>query len=354
MILLAACGTSNAQLEVATPGGAARPAAQLLTPRATPGPVNFPVDDGPHNDLTEWWYYTGHLTTADGKQYGFEFVIFQGNRAGFPPTYAAHFAVTDVTTGQFHYDQRTQSDGQPRSSQPIDLALGDWTLKGDGVNDRISASMPGYAIDLTLASSKPPALHNGSGYFEWAPATGSYYYSRTAMTATGTITTDGAPHDITGQAWMDHQWGNFLLFGGGGWDWYAIQLSSNEQIMLWHSRDSENNVIFGSGTYVAADGTTRQLGLSDFTIDPTGSWRSAHSGATYPSGWKISIPSQHLILTIDPVIKDQELDTRPSTGVIYWEGDVSIKGDENGSAITGQGYVELTGYATNQSSTSAP
>ncbi len=350
VLLLAACGSSTAQLEVATPGGTARPASRFLTPRATPGPVNFPVDDGPHNDLTEWWYYTGHLKAENGNEYGFEFVIFQGNRSGYPPTYAAHFAITDVSKGEFHYDQRTQSDGQPQSSQPIDLVLGDWSLKGDGANDQISASISGYAMNLSLSSNKPPALHSGDGYFEWAPATGSYYYSRTDMTVNGTLTVGGSSQPVTGTAWMDHQWGNFLLFGSGGWDWYSIQLSNNEQIMLWHSRDGKNNVIFGSGTFVDANGKTEQLNLNDFEIKPIRTWTSPQSGATYPSGWTVEIPSKHLTLTLTPVVQDQELDTRPSTGVIYWEGDISINGTENGTPISGKSYVELTGYATNLSS----
>ncbi len=350
LILLVGCGESNAQLEIATPGGTARPASQFLTPRATPGTVHFPADDGPHDELTEWWYSTGHLTAADGSEYGFEFVIFQGNRAGYPPTYAAHFAITDVAKGEFHYDQRTQSGGQPQSSKSIDLALGDWTLQGDGANDQISASMSGYSIALSLTSTKPPALHSGDGHFEWAPATGSYYYSRTDMKVSGSITVGATRQNVSGKAWMDHQWGNFLLFGGGGWDWYSIQLSNNEQIMLWHSRDSQNNVIFGSGTYVNDDGQTEQFSLGDFEITPTGTWTSPQSGAIYPSGWTITIPSKHLKLTIDPLIRDQELDTRASTGVIYWEGDVSISGTEDGSSISGRGYIELTGYATNLSS----
>ncbi len=347
LLIVTACGTTSSHVTPASPAsGQPRPAAAFLTPRATPGPVILPVDDGPHDDLTEWWYYTGHLTTQDGKQYGFEFVIFRGNRFGFPPTYASHFAITDISNGAFHYDQHTENGGEPPSKNVIDLNVGGWTLVGDGPNDQISASMPGYVMNLRVESQKPPALHDGDGYFTWAPATGSYYYSRTRMSASGTLTVNGVQATVTGQAWMDHQWGNFLIAGGGGWNWYSIQLDNGDDVMLWHSRDRQNNIIFGSGTYVDSSGTTRQIDEQGFTITPTGTWTSPRSGATYPSGWTVEIPSRGLTLRISPILQDQELDTRHSTGVIYWEGDVLVNGTQNSQPVSGQGYIELTGYAT--------
>jgi predicted secreted hydrolase len=48
-------------------------------------------------------------------------------------------------------------------------------------------------------------------------------------------------------------------------------------------------------------------------------------------------------LTLEPLFDDQELDSRASTGTIYWEGAVraSAAGHE-----AGRGYLELTGYGT--------
>ena len=346
-LVLAACGSPASTTAPSSPISAeVRPASLLLTPQPTPGPIVFPRDDGTHTDLTEWWYYTGHLATKDGKQFGFEFVIFQGNRSGFPPTYAAHFAITDIASKGFHYDQRTQIGGQASNTKAIDLAVGDWSIAGDGNHEQLTAAMPGYTLNINVVSQKPPVLHNG-GYFEWAPATGSYYYSRTNMSVTGTLAINGAPVDVTGQAWMDHQWGNFLLIGGGGWDWYSIQLDDGRELMLWHSRDAKNQITFGNGTLVDKDGTAHPLARADFSITPTGNWTSPTSLITYPSGWLINIPKLQLTLRLNPVVKNQELDTTSSTGVVYWEGDVQIDGSQNGNPVAGQGYVELTGYKQN-------
>jgi len=350
--LLAGCGVGTGGVEppALAPGATPRPrpAGFFLTPPpSTPGPVVFPRDDGPHADLTEWWYYTGHLVAGDGGRYGFEFVVFQIERGDRPPTYAAHFAVTDLATRSFHYEERTQAAGQPASAPGTAiLVVGGWTLLETGGSAHIRASMAGYALDLTLDPTKPPALHNG-GYFEYAPGSGSYYYSRTRQDVHGTLTVAGQLTAVTGVAWMDHQWGNFLVAGAGqgGWDWFSIQLSDDRELMLWHTRDAAGRVVYGLGTLVAADGSTRTLRASEFTVAATGSWTSPHSGTTYPSGWIVTVPGQQLRLTLTLVIPDQELSTPRSTGVTYWEGDVDVSGQSAGQSITGQSYVELTGYA---------
>jgi predicted secreted hydrolase len=44
-------------------------------------------------------------------------------------------------------------------------------------------------------------------------------------------------------------------------------------------------------------------------------------------------------------MRNQELDTRRTTGVTYWEGQVTVSGTRTGTPVAGRGYVELTGYA---------
>ncbi|MCH7896841.1 MAG: lipocalin family protein, partial [candidate division NC10 bacterium] len=100
-----------------------------------------------------------------------------------------------------------------------------------------------------------------------------------------------------------------------------------------------------SGTLILPDGTSLPLTLSQVQIRATGTWKSLRSKATYPMGWEIRIPPHGVSLTLTPSFLDQELDTRKSTQVIYWEGSVNLKGSYKGSSVTGQGYVELTGYA---------
>ncbi len=345
LLLLTSCGAP----------GVVSTAAQLpkvATTQSEPQlpPVRFPEDEGAHNNLTEWWYYTGHLeaTDASGKphQYGFEFVTFQALRSDLPPVCPAHFAITDVTNGTFAYDQRRIIDPAARpngtSTKGIDVHVGDWSMQGLNGHDTLVASMQNYSINLKLNATKAPVLHNGNGLITYGLGGFSYYYSRTRMQVDGTLLDHNQPLHVTGLAWMDHQWGDFLTLGGGGWDWYSIQLDNNTEMMLYFIRNA-------SGTYVGyidASGKDSVLPATALRASVLDKWTSPTTGITYPSGWKLEIndPQVQVSLTVTPSVKNQELIVKESTGNTYWEGAVNVQGQSNGQAISGQGYVELTGY----------
>ncbi len=347
-LLLSSIGTLSLLTACAAPTGSAPPLAVVPAPTPTPvvpRPVVLPADEAPHDALSEWWYYTGHLRSASGGEYGFEFVVFQAVRSGSPVGYAAHFAVTDHSRGSFTYEERSESAPRIQGDGRFSLDVAGWRMEGDGDDHRLQAQGGRYAIDLRLHSTKPPALHNGTGWISFGPVGDSYYYSRTRMEVEGTIVDAGRPEPVTGLAWMDHQWGDFVVVNGGGWDWFSIQLSDGSDVMLTVLRDQPGNVAATYGTLVEGDGRATDLGADDVQIAATGSWVSPRSGARYPSGWKVRLPRQGIELDVQPVLSDQELDTRQSTGVAYWEGDVRATGARGGAPISGAGYVELTGYA---------
>ncbi|MBV9543948.1 MAG: carotenoid 1,2-hydratase [Chloroflexi bacterium] len=290
-----------------------------------PPPIVFPRDAGPHDALTEWWYYTGHLSDAAGHRYGFEFTIFQLERQSAPTGYVAHFAVSDITDGTFSHQARFTTVAQPVAGFPIDV--NGWTLGGTDVIDATMDTAP-WSLHLDLAGEKPPALHNG-GYIDLGADGGSYYYSRTRLSASGTL--NGS--QVTGTAWMDHQWGNFLITQGLAWDWYSIQLDDQTELMLYVLRGSGQVY----GTYIHPDGSLEAL--RSVQVEANGSWTSPHTGATYPSGWQVLLPDGRA-LRLQPQLADQELYFPGQPGVPYWEGAVDVSGD-----ASGQGYVELTGYA---------
>jgi len=312
---------------------------------ATPRPVLLPADEAPHEDLSEWWYYTGHLKSESGKQYGFELVVFQAVRGENPVGYAAHFAITDHQRESFSFDQKTdkalriQGDGRYR------LEVGGWQMGGEGDDHFLRAHNGRYGLDLRLHSTKPPALHGGSGWISFGPVGDSYYYSRTHMEVEGTLQDGAETERVSGLAWMDHQWGNFILVNGGGWDWFSLQLSDGTEVMVTVLRDQPGSVPATYGSHVDREGRVTDLKAEDIGLEVTDRWRSPHSGAVYPSGWELELPHQDLELHIEPVLADQELNTINSAGVIYWEGEVRASGSRNGIPLFGEGYVELTGYA---------
>jgi predicted secreted hydrolase len=344
ILLLVSCGQPT------TSGGkAAWPGPFSPPPQGTPtpAPIAFPRDEAPHDTLTEWWYYTGHLQAADGARYGFESVIFQSIRSNIPPYFAAHTAITDRQRDTFHYDQRTQqADANllgDEVNKGFDFRIGDWAWRGLDGHDHIEGTAPGYTFALDLTATKPPALHKG-GYIDYGPAGGTYYYSRTRMTISGTIEDNGVRKAVTGEAWFDHQWGNFLTVSTGGWDWFSANLDDGSDFTVYLIRGEGQQVLGSLGTYVAPDGKATNIDFSDIKVEALNQWTSPRTGVTYPSGWRVSLPTYGLVLTWTPVVPDQELDTRQSTANIYWEGEVLISGTRNGAPLGGQGYVEMTGY----------
>jgi predicted secreted hydrolase len=350
LFFLAACGAGGPPPTL-PPAPTATPAPTPISTAAPwlkrpPAPLTLPADEAPHDNLTEWWYYTGHLQADGGERYGFEFVIFQVRFGDGGPAYLSHFAVTDLTRGQFAYDQRSAAGEQ---AQPADggfaLALGDWTMAGRDGRARLKAGMDRYGVDLSLSAVKPAALHLGNGYISFGAAGDSYYYSRTRMTVQGTLTDHDVARPVTGTAWFDKQWGDFISVKGGGWDWYALQLDDNTEVMIFDVRSPNGQRAILYGSYVDAVGGVTDIRPDEMSVEATGQWRSPHSGATYPSGWRVRLPAQGLDLAIRPLLADQELDTSATTGLFYWEGAVEVSGTRAGRSVGGHGYVELTGYA---------
>ncbi|GER86650.1 carotenoid 1,2-hydratase [Dictyobacter vulcani] len=292
-------------------------------------------------------------TDASGKQrtYGFELVFFQALRSSLPAVRPAHFAITDISRNEFHYDQRSmtafgQSRPDGQSTQGINVRVGDWAAQGLNGKDHLTAAMQDYAINLNLTGQKDATLHNGNGLITYGLGGFSYYYSRTRMAVAGTLMDHNQPLKVTGTAWMDHQWGNFLTLGGGGWDWYSIQLNNNTELMLYVIRDASGKTISTYAGYTTADAKSVVLPEQALHLEALDTWVSPKTGIRYPSGWRVEIKDPHLqaALTIQPLLKNQELVVQKSTGNIYWEGAVSIKGQNHGHSIAGEGYVELTGY----------
>lgn len=329
---------------------ASRQAPLTLARQATPAldapvPIEFPRDDGAHDTSIEWWYFTGNIQTEVSERLGFEFVIFRA-RPGDLEGYVSHFAVTSPGREDFTYDQRILgADGVVGDTAALDLDLQGWTMRGENGAFTLQADMPGYAINLTLATQKPAALHDGDGYIDYGNGTASYYYSWTRLKVSGTVAINGVDQRVFGDAWMDHQWGDFATYQEGGWDWFSIQLGNNNDLMLYVVRGPEGEPLRVDGTLVDPAGNATYYGPSDFTITPTASWTSPVTNTTYPSAWAIEVPAARLALSVTPILEEQELDTRRTTGVIYWEGAVDVSGTQDGAGVTGHGYVELTGYA---------
>ena len=332
---------------------------------ALPGyQFEFPRDHGSHDEYrTEWWYYTGHLQTVSGRRYGFELTFFRVgvNAAGgsqqtnwdLRNLSPAHFAITDIGSRKFRYYEKMNRSSPFTASAAagrLDVFNESWraTTTSDGAW-RISASQDGDAIDLLLRSGKPAAVHGENGVSVKAEGVGyaSHYYSMTRLEVSGSVTAKGrqAEH-CTGLAWMDHEFGSSgLRESQAGWDWFAVQLDNDAELMLYQIRRRDGSAdVTSSGSLITPDGDVIHLTRDQIVVRPLGRWKSPNNGATYPMRWSVSVPSLRIKLRLDPLLENQELVTKGSTRVTYWEGAVDVTGSFENVSVAGQGYVEMTGY----------
>ena len=331
-LILAACGAPYA------------PLADARAPEfdvASLPPISLPADHAPHANLTEWWYFTGHLMTDDARRYGFELAFFQSVRGDASPGYGAHLALTDVDGREFRYDQRISTDRGARSAHGLDLCVGGWALRAVPGGFELEGQSDSFGIDLTIRPDKPAVMHNRSGVLDFSPYGWSYYYSFTRSSVSGNLRDGERRLAVTGEAWMDHQWGDFISVSDAGWDWFSVQLDDGRDFTASLVRGSDGLLAFEYGTLVEPDGRARHIVADELEIEALGTWTSPATGAAYPSGWHVRVPDAGLDLTLDPVLADQELDTRASVGLVYWEGAVDVRA---AGRVVGRGYVELTGH----------
>ncbi len=323
----------------------------------------FPADFGPHPGYgTEWWYYTGNLDSEDGRHFGYQFTIFRRAIAPDLPAsdsewrseqvFMAHFTVTDVAGKRFLHDQRYSRDGAGLAGATSEPQLHIWLedLDMQALNDeasrlRLRASMDGAAIDFTLEQLKPPRLRGIEGYSQKGSAAdeASYYYSIPRLATQGTLTLDGERIAVQGESWMDHEFFTKSLTDEVvGWDWFALIFEDGRELSLgWLRLNDSGQRYYGGGGSAAflveADGSTEQIAPEDFHVEVIGNWTSPHTGASYPSGWRVQLTGERpLDFTLQPLLADQELH---DSDIVYWEGAIAVEGD-----VRGYGYAELTGY----------
>jgi predicted secreted hydrolase len=328
----------------------------------SPPAIELPRDHGAHPEVqTEWWYLTANVRDDDGGEFGVQFTFF---RSGLDPSpagegdsplrarqaIAGHLAIADVEGQRFFHAERVRrADDWFAGFATDDLRvwLGDWELeRGSDDTLEIRAADRGSGIGVRLQYRPVKALvrQGIDGYSQKGadPGNASAYLSWTRLEVTGSITVEGRDIEVTGAGWFDHEWGTSQLGEGvAGWDWFSLRFEDNSELMVYRLRRGDGSPDpYSSGTLVPADGAPRKLALEDVELEPTGAWTSPATEGTYPSGWRIRVPSEGLDLTVDPTLPAAELDGRSSTGVVYWEGPVRVSGSH-----AGEGYVELTGYA---------
>ena len=327
-------------------------------PAVLPGAaLAFPRDHGSHPDYrTEWWYVTGWVRAQGGDPLGVQVTFFRNRprvAEGNPSRFAArqlvfaHAALAEPARGRLRHDQRA-------SRAMFDLAgadeaathawIGDWSLAQHG--ERYVATIParGFSLDLAFEATQPILLQGEQGYSRKGPLPqqASWYYSRPQLAVRGRVVVGGSARDVEGRAWLDHEWSSEVMAANAvGWDWIGINLDDGGALMAFRMRERDGGALWAGGARRHADGRTEILGPEAVRFTPGRRWTSPRTGFKYPVEFAVAAGGVDYALA--PLMDDQELDSRGSTGVVYWEG--AVTASVAGRPV-GRGYLELTGYGS--------
>lgn len=330
-----------------------------------PRPLAFPRDHGSHHDTrTEWWYLTGHGQAGDGRLYGFQITFFRSRvdaAARLPGRLAArqllfaHAAITDVSGARLWHDQRIARWNGEVPADPergvfaretdTEVVLRDWHLRrrpDGGYEARIGGDEIG--IELQATPRQPLLLQGDAGFSRKGPqpAQASFYVSHPQLAVQARLRLPGTRVAVRGSAWLDHEWSEALLHPDAvGWDWIGMNLDDGAALTAFRLRRADGSALWAGGSWRTAAGALTVFGPDALAWTPRRRWTSPRTGADYPVAWRLDTPAGSF--TVQSLVDAQELDSRASTGTVYWEG-LSDLLDTQGRR-TGRGYLEMTGYA---------
>ena len=341
---------------IATVGSAA--GAELDYPAVVPGyRIELPRDEGSHPRFkTEWWYLTGWLENAAGEPLGFQLTFFR-SRTGIdednPSRFAlrqvlfAHLAVSDPDRGSLLHYEKSARPGfglADAAEGMLDVHIDGWRLRREGDSYYAVASAGDLKLDLRLQPTAPPLLQGDRGFSQKGPdpRSASYYYSLPQLAVTGRIAIEGREQKVRGVAWFDHEWSGAIVDERAeGWDWVGLNLDDGGAAMISQMRGEQGSELWAAATWRASrDGEAVIYQPQDVAWKPLRHWRSPRTGIRYPVEWQVTVGDR--VVTLRPLMDDQENDTSNSTGTVYWEGAVRAFDQQNEQI--GLGYLELTGY----------
>ena len=303
----------------------------------------------------QWWYFTGHLFDQEKREFGYELTFFTvhvqdrnyHSRFGINTIFISHFALSDIFENKFHFVDRADRGAFGSASalqETLHVRVGKNRVYGTDEEIFLTAAHDAMSLDLCLKPTKRFVLNGQDGYSrksEASPLIASLYFSSTNLSTEGSIRIGNSTYTVSGTSWFDREISTRPLGKEkSGWDWFAIQLNDNREVMLYLIRNTDGSIDkFSSGTFIYADGTYRHLSMNDFQVTPLAYYRSKKTGIQYPARWSIAIPSENLSVIITPQLQDQEILSYRTTHNVYWEGSCIVEGTSKGRA-----YVELTGY----------
>jgi predicted secreted hydrolase len=327
-------------------------------PAVAPRPLVFPRDHGAHPDYrTEWWYLTGWLDVPGGAPLGFQVTFFRTRTEidpANPSAFAAkqliiaHAALADPARGTLLHDERIARAGMGAAGAAVDdtdVRLASWRFarRPDG-SYHCTLPARGFALELGARPTQALLAQGDAGYSRKGPAAAqaSYYYSQPQLEVRATLTRDGRAQALAGTGWLDHEWSSTLLpANAAGWDWIGMNLDDGSALTAFQIRGQGTGSapLYAYASLRAPGGPARTFRPEDVRFTPLAEWTSPRTRAGWPVAQRVSVGGR--AFSTSPLMKDQELDSRMTTGAVYWEGASELL--EDGRRV-GRGYLEMTGY----------
>ena len=312
-------------------------------------------------DESEWWYYSGHLAAGD-RRFGFHLAFFHGAidsirlsrrlpvRFSIPDLWSAHFAVADLSGGEFRYAQRrlpgSCASAGAESMSPTGgrtVWLDDWSAGEEDGRLRLKARMRGARLELDLHPLRPRVRHgHDDGRFHKTERLATVYLSHPRLGASGRLDIGGTSREVAGEVWLDHERGS-SGFGEGlaGWDWFAIQFDRRGELMVYGLRDEQHRLTrHACAVLMPGEGGYRRYGAERLRVEPLEWWRSSVTGLSYPVLWRLRLGEDEADLRLRAHLKCCEIDARGSAGIVYWEGPADVEGTLHGHRVSGRAYIE--------------
>jgi predicted secreted hydrolase len=346
---------------------AAAPASDGFAVASAPYAFSFPADDGAHPRYeSEWWRVFGRVRTRSGRPFSYELTFFRfAVRPREAQFYPATFSVTDEAGNVVHRADRVGRDALGTGAATVgalSVHVDAWLLAAQSRPPlprrwASRASTADVAIDLVHSAKKAPIVHGVGGVLRVGPCPSCAVHSAsyTRLRTHGTLRVGSASFTVDGSSWLDHEFGSDAFAGGYvGWDRFSIVFNDGRELLLMVPRRRFTGADphwkpppESSGTLIARNGTAVHLDSTDFTFEIRGgtTWTSPNSGATYPSLWRIGVPSAGIDVSLAPIIANQERTPLVTGGSPYWNGAVEVRDVPNDGALLGWGRAELTGYA---------
>jgi predicted secreted hydrolase len=320
-------------------------------------PLSFPEDHGEHSGVQkELWQFSGMLRDSKNKNYGFQVSFFRLNIGNDLSKRQSSWATRNIYRAQWAYapedgnrlilKQRTSRDalglaGYLSVPSQQKLSLYNWQVRilqppAGQSSFILQLADNNDTLQLTLQPVKPA--------IEISLIAQMKFYGISRLKVEGSLQIGGQSRTVSGVAFFDHAWGNLPISGGQlVWNQFFLQMSNNQELVILQSRRRDGSgTPIQSGYLIDRNAEVVELSRKQFELKILEYWQSQKSGIQYPLSWQIIIPGKKLTLTINALIKDQEINDE----FVNWSGTVKAAGEAAGTKVQGSGLLKLSGYET--------